>query len=198
MTLGIIRRTRSKDFVVFSDSLSSLQAIDSRKTENALVLKILKEYTHLSNGGKSVTFCWIPSHVGIRGNENADTAAKAGLDEPITDMKFPVSDLLTFVNQLCTREWQNLWSQCTSNKLYSVQPVIGHHTKISSLSHHDRVVINHLRVGHTRLTNSYLLKGENQPECQACQSALTVKHILIDCTHLSAVHQRYFRVDTLK
>jgi len=74
MASGIIRRTRSKDFVVFSDSLSSLQAIDSRKTENTLVLTILKEYTHLTNGGKSVTFCWIPSHVGIRGNENADTA----------------------------------------------------------------------------------------------------------------------------
>ena len=65
-------------------------------------------------------------------------------------------------------------------------------------SHADRVVINRLRIGHTRLTNSYLLKGENQPECQACQYALTVKHILIDCTHLSAVRQRYFRVDTLK
>jgi len=49
-----------------------------------------------------------------------------------------------------------------------------------------------------QLTNSCLLKGENQPECQACQSALTVTHILIDCTHLSAVRQRHFRVDTLK
>jgi len=48
------------------------------------------------------------------------------------------------------------------------------------------VVINRLRVGHTRFTNSYLLKGENQPECQACQSALTVKHILVDYTRLSA------------
>jgi len=54
----------------------------------------------------------------------------------------------------------------------------------------DPIVISCLRVGHTRLTNLYLLKGENQPECQACQSALTVKHILIDCTHLSAVRQR--------
>jgi len=76
--------------------------------------------------------------------------------------------------------------------LYSVQPVIGQHTQISSLSRHDKVVINSLRIGHTRLTNCYLLKGENQPECQACQSALTVKHILTDCTHLSAVRQRYF------
>jgi len=131
-------------------------------------------------------------------HKSADTAAKAGLDEPITDMKFLVIDLLPCVNQLCTREWQTLWSQCTSNKLYSVQPVIGHHTKASSLSRHDRVVINRFRVGHTRLTNSYLLKGENQPECQACQSSLTVKLVLIDCTQLSAVCQRYFRVDTLK
>ena len=42
------------------------------------------------------------------------------------------------------------------------------------------------------------IKGENQPECQACQSSLTVKHILIDCNDFSAVRQRYFRVDTLK
>ena len=62
MALGIIQRIRSKDFIVFSDSLFSLQATDSRKTENALVLKILKEFTHLTNGGKSVTFCWIRSH----------------------------------------------------------------------------------------------------------------------------------------
>jgi len=83
---------------------------------------LLKEYTHLTNGGgKSVTFCRIPSHLGIWRNESADTAAKAGLDEPITDMKFLVSDVLTCVNQLCTREWQ------TSKKLYSVQPVIGYY-----------------------------------------------------------------------
>ena len=45
---------------------------------------------------------------------------------------------------------------------------------------------------------SYLLKAENQPECQACQSRLTVKHILIDCIHLSAVRRRYFRVNSVK
>jgi len=42
----------------------------------------------------------------------------------------------------------------------------------------------HLRIGHTRLTNLYLLKGENQAECQICHSPLTVKNILIDCTVL--------------
>ena len=124
MALNIIRRARSKDYVVFSDSLSSLQAVESCKVENPLILKILKDHNQLINSGKSITFCWIPSHVGIWGNEDDDIAAKAGLDVAITNMRFPVSDLLTCVNQLCFKEWQQLWNQCTLNKLYSVQPVI--------------------------------------------------------------------------
>ena len=59
-------------------------------------------------------------------------------------------------------------------------------------------LINRLRIGHTRLTNSYLLKEENQPECQICHSPLTVKHILIDCICSGAARQRYLGVDTLK
>jgi len=85
------RRIRAKDFVIFSDSLFSLQVINSCKVENPLILKILKDHNQLTNSGKFITFCWIPSHVDIRGNEDADTA---GLDVPVTDMTgFPVSDL---------------------------------------------------------------------------------------------------------
>jgi len=67
-----------------------------------------------------------------------------------------------------------------------------------SLSRYDSVLVNRLRIGHTRLTNSYLLKGENQPECQICHSPLTVKHILTYCICFSAARQRYFGVNTLK
>jgi len=106
-------------------------------------------------------------------------------------------DLSACVNQLCVKEWQQLWNQCTSNKLYSVQPVVGHSVS-SSLGRYDSVLINRLRIGHTRLTNSYLLKGESQPVCEACHSPLTVKHFLVDCTRYSAARQRYFGVDTLE
>ena len=105
-------------------------------------------------------------------------------------------DLSACVNQLCVKEWQQLWNQCTSNKLYSVQPVVGRSVSLS-LGRYDSVLINCFRIGHTRLTNSNLLKGETQPVCEACHCLLTVEHILVDCTHYSAARQRYFGVTTL-
>ena len=55
---------------------------------------------------------------------------------------------------------------------------------IRSLSCRDAVIIQRLRVGHTRLTHSYLLSGTDQPECLACYCPLMVKHILIECLAL--------------
>jgi len=49
------------------------------KLEIDLVQKILKDYTTLTNSGKSIVLCWIPSHVNIPGNERADAAAKSAL-----------------------------------------------------------------------------------------------------------------------
>jgi len=41
-------------------------------------------------------------------------------------------------------------------------------------------IINRLKIGHSRLTQSYLLSGEDQPPCASCDAPLTVKHIVLD------------------
>ena len=47
--------------------------------DHPLVLDVLDQYSALIY--KTVLICWVPSHVGIRGNELADAAAKAALNE---------------------------------------------------------------------------------------------------------------------
>jgi len=69
----VIAKTRK--FIVFSDSKSSLEALSGFQIELDLVLKIIKDYTNLIKAGKVIKFCWIPSHVNIPDNERADTAA---------------------------------------------------------------------------------------------------------------------------
>ena len=46
-------------------------------------------------------------------------------------------------------------------------------------SRRDTVLLNILCIGHTRLTHSYVLSGDDLPECGTCQCPLTVKHILV-------------------
>ena len=46
-------------------------------------------------------------------------------------------------------------------------------------------MIRQMRLGHTHLTHSYLLKGENPPVYTTCQCPLSVEHILIACAEFS-------------
>ena len=56
--------------------MSSLQAVKSFRLELDLVYQIIKEYSHLTESGKRIVICWIPSHLNTPGNEKADSNSK--------------------------------------------------------------------------------------------------------------------------
>ena len=49
--------------------------------DNPLILQLLQKLHHLSCANKTIHVCWVPSHIGIRGNEAADMAAKESLNQ---------------------------------------------------------------------------------------------------------------------
>ena len=49
----------------------------------------------LSNFGKTVIFAWFPSHVGIKGNQMADTLTKEATKMIITTLKLPFTNYKT-------------------------------------------------------------------------------------------------------
>ena len=59
------------------------------------------------------------------------------------------------------------------------------------------MLLNRLRIGHSRLTHSYLLSGNDYPTCQSCGIPLTVKHILVECANLRDIREKYFTVSSL-
>ena len=60
------------------------------------------------------------------------------------------------------------------------------------------MVLTRLRIGHTRLTHSYLLEREDQPLCIRCNEPFTVKHFLIDCFEFSQVRRQFFQTNDLR
>ena len=55
-----------------------------------------------------------------------------------------------------------------------------------------------LRLGHTRITNSYLLLGEEQPQCVGCDAPFTVRHFLLECGDFAQVRNNCFHVVNMK
>ena len=101
-----------------------MQSLESQKLHQSLILSILTIVHHLHLKNYDVVFCWIPSHIGITGNEKADQAAKSSLNLPnITSYPLPYSDITSIKKHLFTR-WQHLWHNSTSNKLHNIYPTL--------------------------------------------------------------------------
>ena len=97
LALDVVNNSNEDKYIICVDSLSCLQAIEQQHIDHPLVLDVLEKYSALIN--KTVLFCWVPSHVGIRGNELADAAAKAALNETLTIMTLPYSDFNPLVKR---------------------------------------------------------------------------------------------------
>jgi len=113
--------------------------------------------------------------VGIFGNEKADAAAKSTLSLPVTRMKLPATGMYPRITKLIFDEWQEVWNCCAGNKLHAIRPTVGDYKQKTCLSRRVSVLLNRLHIGRTHLTHSYLLSGDDLPECGTCQCPLTVK-----------------------
>ena len=93
LALDAIAESEDDHFIIFSDSLSVLLSLENKKLDNPLVVNLLHKLHLLSIAHKTIFFCWIPSHIGIFGNEAADVAAKESLDFNITASQVTYTDL---------------------------------------------------------------------------------------------------------
>ena len=198
LALDAIDESDDDHFIIFSDSLSVLLSLHNMKLDNPLILKLLEKLHHLSCAHKTIYLCWIPSHIGIRGNEAADMAAKESLNLDITATQVPYTDLKCHINSFISNKWQERWSSCPDNKLFKIKPNLGEWLPSFRNSRKEEVVLSRLRIGHTYFTHSYILRQEDPPECTACQEIYSVRHDLIDCIDLGLVRPRFYTVPDMK
>jgi ribonuclease HI len=177
------------NFIIYTDCLSVLQSLSSpEQRSNPLIFKVLDSFHHLISSGFTIKFCWVPSHVGIKGNELVDKAAKSASEYLQVDL--PYSDAKKFANVLMCKIWQQSWDDLPQNKLRSIKPRIMEWPSQSARK--CDVVLTRLRIGHTRFTHRHLLLGEQAPTCKKCNVTMTVKHILVECPVFNSQRSQHF------
>jgi ribonuclease HI len=191
----IARDSDIEKFVICSDSKSALQALTNKRVEIPLVKDIVLTLATMDDS-KELIFCWIPSHVNIKGNETADSFAKKALNQNITNYVVPYTDFRKCINDFINYNWQTQWNACQNNKLHAILPQVTNNFAVNVNCRRDQIVIHRCIIGHSRLTHSFLLTGNPAPLCEHCQCLLTIKHILIDCDKLP--NRRPYQISTLK
>jgi len=105
-------------------------------------MKFLKNYTAQVNTGITILLCWVPGHVGIKGNEQADDMAKIALHSSISAVKYPPSDLYHDVTSLCHKLWQADWDQHTPRRIILATNNNSYNLGYCKVSHSKNLKIN--------------------------------------------------------
>ena len=166
-------------------------------SKNPQIQKLL-EKCHELLAYKEIALCWIPSHIGIQGNEMVDKQAKTSLSLEPTSFEIPFSNFKPSINKYILEEWQTSWNNSIGNKLLDIKPTIGEYQSVVRNIRREEVVLARLRLGHTRVTHSYLLQGEELPQCVGCDAPFTVRHFLLECGDFAQVRNNCFHVDNMK
>ena len=126
------------------------------------------------------------------GATKRQTQAKSALAVPCAQVGVPHNDFKHHINQYILFTWHNDWIGVVAHKLHSVKPVLGYWQSSYRRCRKDTIVLLRARIGHTHLTHSYILKKDPPPQCEHCKCILTVRHILVECSHFAEKRKYIF------
>lgn len=188
--LKLIRDSDTNHSVIFSDSLSAINFIKKKFNFDPYITEVYSLLHEIKSSNKTVVFIWIPSHIGIEGNDKADALAKiATTQTPNAEYPMRTIDLKNSIKKFMQNKWETQWRQVTS-KFRSIK-ISADAWEHENVSRRDQVVLTRLRIGHSRLTHVHLLINKRPPKCPMCATILTTKHILEECQPLQPFRIRH-------
>ena len=109
----------------------------------------------------------------------------------------PASDCKPKANKYIRDIRKNNWDEIQNNKLKEKFPDLTKHFQPHCNNRRDEVVLTRLRLGHSRLTHSFIFEKEPPPECIGCNAPFTIKHILLECIDFADTRKNYLNCTDL-
>ena len=178
-----------RDIAIYTDSMAALQVLtqDSPKDNVSLVTMARVVLSRLESEGRRVTLAWIPSHVGVPGNEAADSEAKRGLQQHEVRINVPLSlqRIKRIAKATTMRRARALLAdaEATSATLQWYRRATEHEVLQlpTSMPRSDMVRIHRLRLGYPTVRS--LAEGYQGEICRFCETLAEdpLVHFLLDC-----------------
>ena len=197
--LNLDRNYTNCNIAIMSDSRAAIMALDSHVISSRLVWECLLKLKQLSERNR-VQLCWIPSHIGIEGNEMADSLARKGASVPFIGpepfcavgdhvLREELRDL-----EICHRNetWHNAHGMRQAKKL------LGEYNRkrfeaCMKMSKNNLRILTGFLTGHCRLREHLRkLRLTEEGLCRFCEEFNEIpEHILRSCEALAHKRCRY-------
>jgi len=126
----------------------------------------------------------LPEHDAV----NLATKQATSLPRITDNSLLPATDFKNHFRQLILRKWNLLWKKQTNNKLLAIKQVLIQWSSSARNSRREEVT-SRLKIGHTRLTHSYLLDRHfiSGPTCSHCPAEHPTVNCFFSCKQLRSL-----------
>jgi ribonuclease HI len=176
----------SQKLLIVSDSLSCLTAVSQMQVNAEPKTRII---ANMMDENENINLLWVPGHRGVRGNEEADQAAKQSLsfhqpNHTYTTANDTIKHVKKWVKDKIQRQWIS-----NQRDMRMLKPTTERFDDTNGMKRREQVVIGRLRIGYTRMTHGYKVNRENPPQCIECQTLLTTNHFLWECSKYDGIRR---------
>ena len=203
-----ISQPQTTSIRVFTDNQAALQALqDPNKCSAPQIMQTtVLHLDTLRAQGRQALFHWIPSHKDIKGNEEADIAAKeatgwrkakrkngkwrewdSGYISEEQKLGRSCATIKLALEQNTLEQWEKAWtSEKTGRELYAICPkptkkTLRIHKGLCKAASALIVQMRTEKIGLKKFLHSRKVPGFDSPECPRRRRMQSAKHLLVEC-----------------
>jgi len=177
----------------FVDCQAAIQAINKPFVVSATVRRALLACSEVAKHN-TLVFHWIKAHVGIQGNEHADSLAKRGAQDVslmLADTPFlSVRTARTMLQDKFDEQWTSRWqarTDCRQTKIWFPEVNKPYSQRLMHLDRTTLSIMVQIITGHNFLRrHSSLINPDEESECRLClEDEESSFHIVAECPALA-------------